>query len=94
MSARGELGIFAQEVQGGDAGRGLRESAIDELEKVQPFLMAMPILVCPIERAVSHVQSGKQGGCPMPHGVLRHRADSPLFERQPELLFRDSKRRR
>ena len=75
-------GVVIQDQMQVAVGRRLH---LDELQKLQPLLMAMTILALSNERAVGDVEGRKQGRGPMAHIVMRHRAGTPFFERQSGL---------
>src|SRR5256884_9084247 len=51
-------------------------------QELEEFLMPVPTLALPNDLAVQHAQRREQGRRPVALIVVRHRAASPLFQRQ------------
>ncbi len=58
---------------------------IDELQELQPLLMAMPILALPDEGAIGHIERRKERRGAVADVVMGHRAGAPFLERQAGL---------
>src|SRR5438552_8219668 len=73
--------VIANQVQLPVGGNGL----VDETEKLEPFLMAMPLLAQAEDLAVGGVQSGEQSGRAVAFVVVRHGGPAPALQRQAGL---------
>jgi len=60
-----------------------RDGLVDEAEKLEPLLVAMPLLAQAKDLAVGRIQRGKQGGSAVAFVVVRHVAPRPRFSGKP-----------
>ena len=58
---------------------------LDGVEEADEFLMPVTLHAAPDDLALEHVERGKQSGGAVALVVMRHRAGSPLLQRQPRL---------
>ena len=58
---------------------------VDQTEKLEPFLMAMPLLAQAKDLAVGCIQRGKQSGCAVVFVVVRHGGTASALQRQAGL---------
>jgi len=59
--------------------------AVDQTQKLQPLLVAMPLLAQRDDRAVEGVERSEEGRCAVPLVVVRHGAGAPALHRQARL---------
>ena len=71
--------VIADQVQLPVGGDGL----VDEAKKLEPLLMAMPLLAKAKDLAVGRIQRGKQCGRAVAFVVVRHGAPRPRFNGKP-----------
>src|SRR5829696_5419319 len=55
---------------------------VDELEELQPFLMAMTWLALSNDGAIGHIERCKESSCAVTHIVMGHRVSPALLQRQ------------
>jgi hypothetical protein len=73
--------VIADQVQLPVGGDGL----VDEVEKLEPLLVAMPLLAPAKDLAVGGIQSGEQGGRAVVFVVVRHGGPASALQRQAGL---------
>src|SRR5690606_36458904 len=62
-----------------------RSLSVDELQELQPFLMAMTILALPDQGTIGHVQRRKERGSAMAHIVMGHSSGPSFLQGQSRL---------
>src|ERR1017187_9689834 len=62
-----------------------RDGLLDEAEKLEPLLVAMPLLAQAKDLAVGRIQRGKQGGSAVAFVVVRHGGAASALQRQAGL---------
>src|ERR1035441_9189223 len=70
-----------------------RDGLIDQAEKLEPLLVAAPLLAQAKDLAIGRIQRGKQGGRAVAFVVVRHSRTASALQRQAGLGTRSEERR-